>query len=119
MPPWNQPVMPDMADKNKDRPTFLQAFLIMISGAALAFFCCVGFLSGTNRTSTQGMAALTGIGFAVGALMVVAGLGLLAFLIIRAIVRAISTPAPAPADPGNPPSTPYGGTQHDSNDQLE
>lgn len=115
MPSWNQPVVPDMSDKKNDRPTFLQAFLITISGAALAFFSCVGFMSGANRASTQGFAALTGIGFAIGALMVVGGLALLAFVIIRAIVRAIR----APADAGNPPSAPHGGTQHDSNDQFK
>jgi TRAP-type C4-dicarboxylate transport system permease small subunit len=105
-----------MADKKRNFPTFVQAFLITISGAALAFFSCMGFMSNMGRTSTEGFAAVSGIAFAAGVLVLIGGLCLLAFVLIRAIIRAFSAQAPPPADAEYSPSTRYDGTERDSND---
>ena len=104
-----------MADKTRNFPTFVQAFLITISGAALAFFGCLGFLSGIGRTSTNAVATIGGIAFAGGVVVLIAGLCLLAWVLIRAIIRAFSDQPPPPADAEYPPSTRYGAEQ-DSND---
>jgi len=96
-------------------PTFLQAFLLTICGAALALFGCLGALSGMGRDNPSALAQLGGLGFVAGLLMLAVGLALLAYVTIRGIVRLVSGP-PAPPPDDDPPSTPYGGGPSGSND---
>jgi len=98
-------------------PTFLQAFLLTICGAALAFFGCLGALTTMGRDQQNMLGTVGGLGFVAGLLMLMVGMVLLAYVIIRAIVRAVrgETPSSPPSDP-YPPSGRYGGTDPDSHD---
>jgi hypothetical protein len=69
-------------------PTFVQAFLLTISGAALAFFGCLGALTTMGREQNL-LGTVGGVGFVVGLLMLMIGMVLLGYVIIRAIVKAI------------------------------
>jgi hypothetical protein len=101
----------------KKGPTFLQAFLLTISGAALAFFGCLGALTTMGRDQQNMLGTVGGLAFVAGLLMLMIGMVLLGYVIIRAIVKAIRGDPPSlPPDAQYPPSTRYGGTERDPHD---
>jgi hypothetical protein len=98
-------------------PTFVQAFLLTISGAALAFFGCLGALTTMGRDQQTVLGTVGGLGFVVGLLMLMVGMVLLGYVIVRAIVRAIRGDPPSPPpDAQYPASTRYGATERDPHD---
>jgi hypothetical protein len=84
------------------RPSFLQGFVLVIGGAAFAFFGCLGAIAGMSSTSSQmgSLALLGGLGFVVGVLAVLVG----GLLLVIATFKAIfgSRDAANPAPPANP-----------------
>jgi hypothetical protein len=83
-------------------PTVLQAFLIAVSGFALAFFGCLGVVSDLNKTH----GGLTNFG-QIWVVLLIVGLVLLAggglvvtFYVIRAIWDSLTRRKPATPPPG-------------------
>lgn len=87
-------------------PTVIQAFILVACGAALAFFGCLGALSGGNDTAF----AVGGSAFALGLLAFLAGGVWLMFLVIRATIQTFAgARTPPPADPPSAPPSDAGG----------
>jgi hypothetical protein len=84
-------------------PTILQAVVITISGAAMAFFGCLGALSGISGTGEIRAPAFVVL-FIVGALALLFGLSLFLYFILLWVVRLVDArhgqgptpPAPTP-----------------------
>ena len=84
-------------------PTLLQAVLITASGFALAFFGCLGALSGLTGTGEIRNPAFVVL-FIVGLLGFVFGLGLfLYFILIKVIAVVDARHASGPGGPAAPP----------------
>jgi hypothetical protein len=69
-------------------PTILQAVLITICGAAMAFFGCIGALSGISGTGEIRTPAYV-VMFIVGVLVLLFGLSLFLYFILIWVIRII------------------------------
>src|SRR5262245_29836456 len=89
-------------------PTILQAVIITIAGGAMAFFGCIGALSGISGTGeirTPGFVVM----FIVGALALLFGLSLFLYFILLWVVRLVDARrGQGPTPPPTPPPTPGG-----------
>jgi uncharacterized membrane protein len=79
----------------------VQSVALAVSGAALAFFGCVGALAQMNfNTGALGPFGVVGaVVFVIGALVFLVGGLLIVFYVIRAIARSLSPTQPDDAGP--------------------
>jgi len=86
-------------------PTILQALLITICGFVMAFFGCLGALSGISGTGEIRTPAFVVL-FIVGALAFLFGIGLFLYFLLIKVVRIVD--ARRGQGPTEPPPTPPG-----------
>jgi hypothetical protein len=85
-------------------PTILQAFIITICGGAMAFFGCLGALSGLSGTGEIRTPAYVVL-FIVGGLGFLFGIGLFLYFILKWVVGIVDArrgqgPTEPPRNPG-------------------